>query len=134
MFDIVTLTPNPAIDLSTTIEKMVPSRKLRCGASKRDPGGGGINVARVVKRLGGRVEAIFPAGGFTGKLLTKLLVDEGIPARVVDAEAETREDVSVTEADTGLQYRFVQPGLELHEYEWRGLLDLVAATRPAPRS
>ena len=62
MVDIVTLTPNPAIDLSTSVEKMVPSRKLRCVAAMRDPGGGGINVARVIKRFGGTTEAIYPAG------------------------------------------------------------------------
>jgi 6-phosphofructokinase 2 len=60
---IVTLTPNPAIDLSTAVERVVPSLKLRCAQPRRDPGGGGVNVARVVKRLGGNVEAILPVGG-----------------------------------------------------------------------
>ena len=69
MATIVTLTPNPAIDLSTSVDRIAPTLKLRCRAPRRDPGGGGINVARVVKRLGGDVEAIFPAGGFTGRLL-----------------------------------------------------------------
>jgi 6-phosphofructokinase 2 len=133
MVDIVTLTPNPAIDLSTSVERMVPSRKLRCAAQQRDPGGGGINVARVVTRFGGDVEAIFPAGGFTGKLLRSLLDEEKVPSRIVESAAETREDFSVTETATGEQFRFVLPGLPLAEAEWRGLLDLVAATSPAPK-
>ncbi|MGO3933991.1 1-phosphofructokinase family hexose kinase [Rhodopseudomonas pseudopalustris] len=133
MVELVTLTPNPAIDLSTSVERMVPSRKLRCAAQQRDPGGGGINVARVVKRFGGDVEAIFPAGGFTGQLLRSLLDREHIPSRVVDAVAETREDFSVTEAATGQQFRFVLPGLPLAEGEWRGLLELLAGTTPAPK-
>jgi 6-phosphofructokinase 2 len=133
MVEIVTLTPNPAIDLSTSVERMVPSRKLRCAASSRDPGGGGINVARVVKRFGGDVEAIFPAGGFTGKLLRWLLDAENIPSRIVEATAETREDFSVTETATGEQYRFVLPGLPLAESEWRSMLDILAATHPAPK-
>ncbi|MFL9500712.1 1-phosphofructokinase family hexose kinase [Rhodopseudomonas palustris] len=133
MVDIVTLTPNPAIDLSTSVERLVPSRKLRCAAQKRDPGGGGINVARVVKRFGGDVEAIFPAGGFTGKLLKLLLDEENVPSRIVEAVAETREDFSVSENATGEQYRFVLPGLPLAEHEWRGMLDALAATSPAPK-
>ncbi|WP_047307179.1 1-phosphofructokinase [Rhodopseudomonas palustris] len=133
MADIVTLTPNPAIDLSTSVERLVPSRKLRCAAQKRDPGGGGINVARVVRRFGGDVEAIFPAGGFTGKLLKLLLDEESVPSRIVEAVAETREDFSVSENATGEQYRFVLPGLPLAEHEWRGMLDTLAATSPAPK-
>jgi 6-phosphofructokinase 2 len=133
MVDIVTLTPNPAIDLSTSIERLVPSRKLRCAAQQRDPGGGGINVARVVKRFGGDVEAIYPAGGFTGRLLRSLLDREQIPSRVVESEAETREDFSVTEAATGQQFRFVLPGLPLAESEWRGLLEILGGTDPAPK-
>ncbi|MCG6206433.1 1-phosphofructokinase family hexose kinase [Rhodopseudomonas sp. HC1] len=133
MVDIVTLTPNPAIDLSTSVERLVPSRKLRCAAQQRDPGGGGINVARVVKRFGGDVEAIYPAGGFTGRLLRSLLDREQIPSRVVESEAETREDFSVTEAATGQQFRFVLPGLPLAETEWRGLLEILGGTEPAPK-
>jgi 6-phosphofructokinase 2 len=132
MVEIVTLTPNPAIDLSTSVARMVPSRKLRCAAQQRDPGGGGINVARVVKRFGGDVEAIYPAGGFTGQLLRSLLDGEWIPSRVVEAVAETREDFSVTETETGQQFRFVLPGLPMAESEWRGLLEILGGTTPSP--
>ena len=63
---IVTLTINPAIDVSTSVTKMVPVTKMRCAQAHRDPGGGGINVARVLKRLGIEATAIYPAGGATG--------------------------------------------------------------------
>ena len=91
MPQIVTLTPNPAIDLSTAVERVVPSLKLRCAQPRRDPGGGGVNVARVIKRLGGDTEAILPVGGFTGELLRRLLEKEGIASRLIKAEADTRE-------------------------------------------
>ena len=110
MAKIVTLTPNPAIDLSTSIDQIIPMRKLRCTAPKRDPGGGGVNVARVVKRFGGDVEAILPVGGFTGQLLRRLIDDEKIPSRIIEVDAETREDFSVSELSTAQQYRFVLPG------------------------
>jgi 6-phosphofructokinase 2 len=132
MAEIVTLTPNPAIDLSTSVDRIVPVRKLRCTPSRRDPGGGGVNVARVIKRFGGDVEAVLPVGGFTGQLLRRLIADEGIPNRVIEAEAETREDFSVSELSTAQQYRFVLPGLPLHEAEWRACLDALAASVPRP--
>jgi len=52
MADIITLTINPAIDVATAVERVAPIHKLRCSTARRDPGGGGINVARVAKRLG----------------------------------------------------------------------------------
>lgn len=133
MPEIVTLTPNPAIDLSTSVERIVPARKLRCTPQRRDPGGGGVNVARVVKRFGGDVEAVLPIGGFTGQLLHRLIDDEGIPNRVITVEAETREDFSVSERSTAQQYRFVLPGLSLRETEWRACLDALAASAPSPK-
>ena len=81
MVDIVTLTPNPAIDLSTSVERMVPSRKLRCGASSAIPAAAVSTSRGWSSGSAADVEAIFPAGGFTGKLLRRLLVDEGIPSR-----------------------------------------------------
>lgn len=74
---IITITPNPAIDISTSIGKLAAFTKMRCTTARRDPGGGGINVARVVSRLGGRVSAIYPAGSSSGDLLCRLLDREG---------------------------------------------------------
>jgi 6-phosphofructokinase 2 len=133
MAEIVTLTPNPAIDISTSVDRIVPMRKLRCAPQRRDPGGGGVNVARVVKRFGGDVEAILPVGGFTGQLLRRLINDEEIPHRVIEVEAETREDYSVSELSTAQQYRFVLPGLPLCEAEWRECLKALAGTEPRPK-
>jgi len=78
MADVVTLTMNPAIDLSVSVERVTPFHKLRSSESRRDPGGGGINVARVLKRLGADVTAIYPAGGTLGLLLSQLVDQEGI--------------------------------------------------------
>jgi 6-phosphofructokinase 2 len=133
MATIVTLTPNPAIDVSTSVDRVVPILKLRCTPQRRDPGGGGVNVARVVKRLGGDVEAVLPVGGFTGQLLRRLLKDEGIPSRFIEAEAETREDFSVSELSTNSQYRFVLPGERLRESEWRECLTTLNRSKPEPK-
>ena len=133
MATIVTLTPNPAIDVSTSVDRVVPMLKLRCAPQRRDPGGGGVNVARVVRRFGGDVEAILPVGGFTGQLLRRLLEDEGIPSRFIEAGAETREDFSVSELSTNSQYRFVLPGERLHESEWRECLTALNRSKPVPK-
>ena len=129
---IITITPNPAIDISTSIGKLVPFTKMRCATARRDPGGGGINVARVINRLGGRVSAIYPAGGSSGDLLRRLLDREGVLSIAVGAAEETREDFTVFEESTSQQYRFVMPGGPLSEREWNACLNELANFDPPP--
>jgi len=54
---------NPALDIATATQLVVPTEKLRCAEPRYDPGGGGINVARAVHMLGGDALAVFPVGG-----------------------------------------------------------------------
>lgn len=89
MPDIVTITPNPSVDVSTTVDRIVPIHKIRGVSQRRDPGGGGINVARVAKRLNGDASAIYPVGGAIGMLLRRLLDDEGIESKAFAIEGET---------------------------------------------
>ena len=103
MTAIMTVTPNPAIDLFTSVPALAPFAKLRCVEPLRDPGGGGINVARVVHRMGAEVVAVFPVGGDTGALLARLLIKEGVQVLPVEAKEETRQDVTVLETSTGRQ-------------------------------
>jgi 6-phosphofructokinase 2 len=133
MTDIVTITPNPAVDLSTSVEKIVPVYKLRGTSQQRDPGGGGINVARVIKRLGGDVRAIYPVGGATGHLLRRLLDKEGVPSQTFSIAGETREDFFVSEISTGQPFRFILPGPGLSEGEWQQCLTLLSRIEPSPR-
>ena len=125
MSDVVTLTMNPAIDLSVSVERVTPFHKLRSSEGRRDPGGGGINVARVMKRLGADVTAIYPAGGTLGLLLRQLVEKEGISQVAIPIAAETREDFTVNERVTGFQYRFVVPGPSLTEHEWHALQQIL---------
>lgn len=110
MPDVVTLTMNPALDVSTSAEAVVPTDKVRCTAVQHDPGGGGINVARVVQILGGHALAVYPAGGPTGLMLEGLLERAGVPSRPVPISGVTRESFTIDERRSGLQYRFVLPG------------------------
>jgi 6-phosphofructokinase 2 len=131
--DIVTLTINPAIDIFVNVARVEPTRKLRCSAPKRDPGGGGINVARVAHRLGSGVVAIYPTGGAIGKLLHRLVEREGIDSLVTPSHVETRENFTAYEETTGEQYRFVLPGSKLHRAEWEALLDKLTTLPQKPK-
>jgi len=104
---------------------MVPEKKLRCALPKLDPGGGGINVARAIKKLGGEALAIFPSGGYTGKHFNALLEKEHISSRIVDTKSETRENIIVVDESAKKQYRFGMPGTELTTDEWQQCLDAV---------
>lgn len=110
---IVTLTLNPALDVSSSVPVVTPSDKLRCGRPRYEPGGGGINVSRVSQRLGEPTLAVLPVGGATGQRVAELLGTEAIAARTVPIEHETRQSISIFEEATGHQYRFVLPGPSL---------------------
>jgi 6-phosphofructokinase 2 len=130
---IVTLTINPAVDISTSVKKLMPYTKMRCAPAHRDPGGGGINVARVLKRLGIDATAIFPAGGATGHLLDTLLAREGVRSIAIPVQNETREDITVFDETTHEQYRLVFPGAMLSESEWQKCVESIARLQPPPR-
>jgi hypothetical protein len=110
MTSIVTLTMNPALDMATATEIVTPTEKLRCGEPRYDPGGGGINVARAVRLLGGEARAIFPNGGMSGETLCGLLKKVDVPHTPVPISGITRESFAVVERRTGKQYRFLLPG------------------------
>ncbi len=130
MPNIVTLTINPAVDISTSVTKMVPYTKMRCAEPQRDPGGGGINVARVLKRLGLEATAIYPAGGATGQTLATLVEREAVRSIVIPTAKDTREDITVFDETSKEQFRLVFPGAFLGEFEWQQCLDTVARLGP----
>lgn len=129
---ILTLTPNPAIDISTSVEQIAPSRKMRCSAGRRDPGGGGINVARIAHRLGADVTAVYPAGGYEGRILEDLVGKEGVHSIVIPVRHETREDFTVFDETSHEEYRFVLPGPHLSDEEWMTCLRVLAAVEHKP--
>lgn len=133
MTDILTITLNPALDVATSCAQLQPSHKLRCGHAERFPGGGGINVGRVLRRLGGDCLVLYLAGGVTGDRLQELVDAEQVPSHRLVIAGETRESFSVLENSTGREYRFVLPGPELADGEWQACVDFLASIGPAPR-
>jgi 6-phosphofructokinase 2 len=126
---IITITFNPCIDKSTSVGALIPEKKLKCTAPKFEPGGGGINVARAIKKLGGEATAIYPAGGYTGIFFTQLLKKEGIGTIEIATANHTRENLIVLEQSTNQQYRFGMPGQMQSKKEWQQCLEAVEDAR-----
>jgi 6-phosphofructokinase 2 len=129
MAKIVTLTLNPCIDKSTSIDGVVPEKKLRCAEPLFEPGGGGLNVARAIKKLGGETIAVYPSGGYSGSFLEQLMLQEGLNSAVIRTKNKTRENFIVFDSANKQEYRFGMPGEELYETEWRQCLSLIEQQR-----
>jgi 6-phosphofructokinase 2 len=129
---IVTLTMNPAIDKSASVDHVVPEHKLRCTDPRAEPGGGGINVSRAIRNLGGESLALYLAGGPPGEHFDLLLDEAGIDHRPIAIEGWTRESFTVFESSTTLQYRFNMPGPQVREAEWRRALEAIRELDPRP--
>lgn len=125
MSHIVTITFNPCIDKSAAVSQLIPEKKLSCTEPRFEPGGGGINVARAIKKLGGGATAIYPSGGYTGKFFNELLAKENIPAIIIEIENSLRENVIVIEESSNRQFRFGFPGAKLTEQEWQQCIDAI---------
>ncbi len=132
MAKILTVTLNPAIDIFGCVEKIEPVHKLRCTEERRNPGGGGINVARVVHRLGGETIAVFVAGGLAGDVLRALVEAEGIESLIVPIRGQTRENFTILERQSGKEFRFVFPGPELSGEECADIVARVSLLKPRP--
>ena len=107
---ILTITLNPTVDYATTAPEVEAGPKLRCSEPQIDPGGGGINVSRAIRNLGGQSTALIAIGGATGAHLLQLLALEGVATVAFQGPGETRQSVTVTEEGSSEQYRFVMPG------------------------
>jgi 6-phosphofructokinase 2 len=126
---ILTITLNPTIDISSDVDKIMPTHKMRTFNQRRHAGGGGVNVARVVTELGGAAELLFLSGGATGALLEDTLNDLAIPCHVVKIDGSTRIAFMVHETNSGLEYRFVPEGPEIDEANLADTLRAVEAFR-----
>ncbi|MDD2310612.1 MAG: 1-phosphofructokinase family hexose kinase [Desulfuromonadaceae bacterium] len=132
MKKIITITMNPAIDKSASVSQVIVERKLYCHSPRFEAGGGGINVSRAIRKLGGESTAIFPSGGATGESLLGLLQQEGLTCRPIPASGWTRENLVVLEESSGLQFRFGMPGAPLGDNEWLNCLDAITAGDQKP--
>lgn len=134
MSSLLTITLNPALDKNFFVDRLVPDHKLRCGEARVDPGGGGINVARGVRRLGGQVTAMVVAGGRNGQHLIDLLTEQDVPTHVIAIDAETRENVTISETEGNKQYRLVLDGPTISAETQEKVLQALRAIDPFPET
>ena len=123
---ILTLTLNPTIDVAYEVDKVFHTHKMRTRNERHDPGGGGINVARVLARLGSDVRACYMAGGPTGLAFDNLVERHGLAHSRIAIAGDTRTSVNALELESGKEYRFVSPGPTVSESEWQLCLERLA--------
>ncbi|WP_031554996.1 1-phosphofructokinase family hexose kinase [Parvularcula oceani] len=126
MHPVVTLTPNPALDTYVEVSRILPDVKLRTGPARLDPGGGGVNVSRVLARLGVPTRAVLPLGGVTGDQVKTLAAAEGLTPEAVPIAGMTRSSFVARSEETGELLRFVTPGPALTREEGAALLTAFA--------
>ena len=122
MSKIITVTLNPAIDKSTSIDQLLPEKKIRCGEPIFQPGGGGINVSRALKKLQNSSNCVYFSGGYSGDFFSALLQQESIQIHPIKSKGITRENFVVFDQSNQLQYRFGMPGIIVDEEECMMLL------------
>lgn len=123
MKTIATLTMNPTIDVAYDADVVSPIHKIRSYDERYDPGGGGINVSRVIARLGGTARALYLSGGATGAALDGLIDLHQMVRSRIPIAGDTRIATSVFERTSGKEYRFVPRGPTVTPSEWQLCLD-----------
>lgn len=126
MADLVTLTLNPALDVTVVSPPVVPSRKLRCGQPLFEAGGGGVNIAKVAHVLGVEAAAVYPYGGDSGAQMSALLEEHAVIEHPIRIAGATRESFTALEAGGDNEFRFVLPGPELLPNELDRCLETLA--------
>jgi 6-phosphofructokinase 2 len=124
---IVTFSLNPTIDVASEADIVRPTHKIRTTNETYEPGGGGVNVARVIVEMGGQALLVATGGGAAGTLLTERLDAVPIPHRLVQIAGNTRIAITVFERKTGHEFRFTPNGPTLSAAEVAACLDTVAA-------
>jgi len=108
---IVTLTANPSLDRTVTLPGPLSRGQVqRALTTTSDPGGKGVNVARVVTAAGALAVAVLPGRDDDPLLLA--LRDVGIPHRPVPVPGHVRVNLTLTEPD-GTTTKVNEPGPEL---------------------
>ena len=107
---IFALTPNPALDLSGTVDEIRPNEKSYVHDVSVHPGGNAINVARILSRLGVSSVVSGFLGGGVGQEVEDLLIQEGLSTQFIPILGQTRISVTVSKGKDHQQTRLTFPG------------------------
>ncbi|NED95675.1 1-phosphofructokinase family hexose kinase [Phytoactinopolyspora alkaliphila] len=128
---VVTVTPNPALDLTYTVERLEPGTVHRIGTVHSRPGGKGLNVARVLHALDVPVTVTGLVGGAEGTALRAGVGELGIADAFVAADIQTRRTVNIVDQSSGDATLFNEPGPRVSADQWAVLADRVSALATA---
>ena len=120
---IYTVTLNPALDKTATVENLRLDSVNRISELRVDPGGKGINVSKVVRELGAKTVAIALLGGHAGTMLRNMLAELGIECKVLEVEGETRTNLKIKDPALKTNTDINEPGPEVTDEQLRGMLD-----------
>jgi len=119
---------NPAIDISSEAENIYPVSKVRTCCERVSPGGGGVNVARVLSNFDTPCELVYLAGGGTGKMLEDALLGYKIDGHCFAIDSPTRVAFTVRQTSNNQEYRFVPEGPVVNESAYKRLMAYLSET------
>ncbi len=130
---ILTLTPNPAVDLTWRVDALGVGETHRADAAAVRAGGKGLNVARVAHAQGATVLAVTTAGGRTGDELSTELAASGVPHRVVPVGGATRRSIAIVDTQRGDTTVVNERGVNPTDPEWAAVFGEVVDALPGAR-
>ncbi len=128
---IITVTLNPALDKTVEIPDFSLDAVNRITAMRTDPGGKGLNVSKVIAKLGGTSTVVGVLGGTTGRRIADAMDALGIACQFTFVEGETRTNLKVIDPARHTNTDLNEPGLTVDQETLDHMRDaLVAAIRP----
>ncbi len=130
---IVTVTPNPAVDQTVRVHRLEIDAVNRYFAPQFDASGKGVNVSRMVHRLGWPTLALGFLAGEIGLLIEKSLDDAGVAHHFIRVPDQTRLNMTVVDETTGTATHLLGPGPTVGREHLAQLDDLLLSNLPAAR-
>ncbi len=130
---ILTVTPNPALDLTWHVDRLVPGDTHRADAGVARAGGKGLNVARVAQAQGADAVAIATVGGRTGIEFAAELGASGVPNALIEVAGATRRSIALVDEELGDTTVVNERGVNPSDAEWAALLAEVVDRLPSAR-
>lgn len=113
----LTVTLNPALDKTLVVENNHPQTTLRATEAVDLAGGKGVNVARALQALGGRVRVCMPLGGHPGQQVADLARREGMEVAPLPVAGQTRTALTIRDRASGCYWHYLEPGPRFEERE-----------------